>query len=643
MKHYKIPYYILIILGLTLSIFYYTLFTVLSIGKQFLGDSYGSLMTLAAHLNMFFKADLLGYPYKLGGCALAFLAVNIASIKTNLRSQPIPKLTFALNLILGVILFFLPSMYVDALNDYVKLTMVSMGLWLFLNACMAIKRACAKDLLKDFFNDESSQFMQQTKKTENPYSVNLRTEFIYNKRKRQGWLNIVNPFRATALFGMPGSGKSYSIVLEFIRQFTEKDFSMLIYDFKYPTLTEHAYSVFCHYNKQSARKFYVINFDDLKKSHRCNPISPDLISTIADARQIASVLIDNTNQSNSGDFFNKKANTLLTASIWFFKNYSNGAYCTLPHVIEFLLSDFKKVLQVLQTNPDVKPIADEFAKTLVSSPGQSSGEIATLTAGLEPLRDKNAYWVLTGNDFTLDINDPKAPKILSIGNNPARKDAYSPILALYTSKIMELTNQQGKAPCGIIIDELPTMKFKDLNAFVSTCRSNKIATLLGAQNKVQYDKLYGRADAEAILDCCNNQITGAVAGETAERFTKLIGTRKNIKESFTTNSNKDSEGKNTSVTMEQILPAHKIAAMNTGHFTGKVVEDKGSPSNGIFFGKIVTEPLKAMHVMPDFYPELSEEAITKHFEIIKIAINDLILSQEKEEEVSQDFFKPVKN
>lgn len=646
MKKYKIPYYILITPGLIVSMFYYTLVTISGIGKEFLGDIYGTLMTFASYLNAFFKANILGYTYKPGACAPAFLIVNIASIKTSPNYDPIRKLRTVAGLILGIILFFLQAVYVDSLNDYIKLLMVAAVLALFCYACLSIKRFYSKNLLKYFFNDETSQFIQQTQKIENPYSVNLGTEFIYNRRKRKGWLNIVDPFRATALFGMPGSGKSYSIVLEFIRQFTEKGFSLLIYDFKYPTLTEYAYNAFCHYNNQGARTFQVINFDNLKKSHRCNPISPALIDTMADARQVASVLIENTKQStsNSGDFFTKKAQTLLTASIWFFKNYSNGAYCTLPHVIEFMLSDYKKVLQVLQTNQDVKPVADEFANTLTSSPAQASGEIATLTSCLEQLRDKNAYWVLTGDDFTLDINNPDDPKILCIGNNPARKDAYSPVLALYTSKIMELTNQQGKIPCGIIIDELPTMKFKDLDSFVGTCRSNKIATLLCAQNKGQYDAIYGKTKAESLPDCCNNQITGAVAGETADIFTRLIGTRKNIKESFSTNKNKYNEGKNTSVSMEQILPTHKIAAMDTGQFAGKVVDDKGSPSKGIFFGKIITEPLEETHNMPDFYPELNEETINRHFDTIQIAINDLIQSHtEEKKETVEDFLQPIKN
>lgn len=72
------------------------------------------------------------------------------------------------------------------------------------------------------------------------------------------------------------------------------------------------------------------------------------------------------------------------------------------------------------------------------------------------------YWIMTGsNDFTLDINNPKAPKILCAGNNPDRQNIYSAALGIYNSRIIKPINKKGQLKSSVIIDELPTIHFED--------------------------------------------------------------------------------------------------------------------------------------------------------------------------------------
>lgn len=96
------------------------------------------------------------------------------------------------------------------------------GIWL--------GRMMSERMMDDPFNDENESFMQETRLIKNEYSVNLPTRFYYNKQWHNGFANVVNPARAVAVIGSPGSGKSYCVINQFIKQQIEKGFAMYVYD-----------------------------------------------------------------------------------------------------------------------------------------------------------------------------------------------------------------------------------------------------------------------------------------------------------------------------------------------------------------------------------------------------------------------------
>ena len=96
--------------------------------------------------------------------------------------------------------------------------------------------------MDDVFNTENESFQQETRLIENEYSVNLPTRFYYKKKWNNGWINVVNPFRASLVLGTPGSGKSYAVVNSYIKQQIEKGFALYCYDYKFPDLSEIAYN-----------------------------------------------------------------------------------------------------------------------------------------------------------------------------------------------------------------------------------------------------------------------------------------------------------------------------------------------------------------------------------------------------------------
>ena len=392
------------------------------------------------------------------------------------------------------------------------------GLWM--------SRLLKHNLMEDVFNNENESFMQETKLMENEYSVNLPTRFYYKKKWQRGWINVVNPFRATIVLGTPGSGKSFAVVNNYIKQQIEKGYSMYIYDFKFSDLSTIAYNhMMNHQNGYKVKpQFYVINFDDPRRSHRCNPIHPDFMSDISDAYESAYTIMLNLNKTwvqKQGDFFVESPIILFAAIIWYLRIYKNGKYCTFPHAIELLNRRYEDVFPILTSYPELEnylsPFMDAWQDGAME---QLAGQIASAKIPLSRMISPQLYWVMSASEFTLDINNPKEPKILCVGNNPDRQNIYGAALGLYNSRIVKLINKKGQLKSSVIIDELPTIYFKGLDNLIATARSNKVAVCLGFQDFSQLVRDYGDKEAKVVINTVGNIFSGQVVGETAKTLSE---------------------------------------------------------------------------------------------------------------------------
>ena len=429
---------------------------------------------------------------------------------------------------------------------------------------------------------------------ENEYSVNLPTKFYYKNKWNSGWINIVNPFRATIVLGTPGSGKSYAIVNNYIKQQIEKGFSMYIYDFKFDDLSTIAYNhLLKHGDKYKVQpKFYVINFDDPRKSHRCNPLNPDFMTDISDAYEAAYTIMLNLNRSwiqKQGDFFVESPIILLAAIIWYLKIYEDGKYCTFPHAIELLNKKYSDVFTILTSYPDLENYLSPFMDAWQSgAQDQLQGQIASAKIPLSRMISPQLYWVMTGDDFSLDINNPKEPKILCVGNNPDRQNIYSAALGLYNSRIVKLINKKGQLKSSVIIDELPTIYFRGLDNLIATARSNKVAVCLGFQDFSQLIRDYGDKEAKVIQNTVGNIFSGQVVGETAkslsERFGKVLQKRQSI------SINRNDTSTSISTQLDSLIPASKISTLTQGMFVGAVSDNfEERIEQKIFHAEIVVD------------------------------------------------------
>ena len=469
------------------------------------------------------------------------------------------------------------------------LALLMSGLWM--------SRLYRHNLMEDVFNMENESFMQETRLMENEYSVNLPTRFYYKKRWNNGFVNIVNIFRACMVIGTPGSGKSYAIVNSYIRQLIAKGFAIYIYDYKFDDLSTIAYnSLLKNMDKYEVKpRFYVINFDDPRRSHRCNPINPEFMTDISDAYEASYTIMLNLNRTwieKQGDFFVESPIILLAAIIWYLKIYKNGIYCTFPHAVELLNKPYSDLFTILTSYPELENYLSPFMDAWKgNAQDQLQGQIASAKIPLTRMISPQLYWVMTGNDFSLDINNPKEPKLLCVGNNPDRQNIYSAALGLYNSRIVKLINKKRQLKCAVIIDELPTIYFRGLDNLIATARSNKVGVLLGFQDFSQLTRDYGEKESKVIQNTVGNIFSGQVVGETAktlsERFGKVLQQRQSV------SINRQDVSTSINTQLDSLIPASKIANLSQGTFVGAVADNFDERiEQKIFHAEIVVDHTK---------------------------------------------------
>lgn len=503
-------------------------------------------------------------------------------------------------------------------------------------------RLLKEHLMDDVFNEENESFMQETRLITNEYSVNLPTRFYYKKKWHDGWINVVLPQRGCIVVGSPGSGKSYCVINQFIKQQIEKGYALYCYDFKFPDLSLIVYNhLLKNKDKYKANvQFYVINFDDPRHSHRCNPINPTFMSDIADAYESAYVIMLNLNRTwiqKQGDFFVESPIVLFAAIIWYLKIYENGKYCTFPHAIELLNKPYSDIFTILTSYRELENYLSPFMDAWKGGAmEQLQGQIASAKIPLSRMISPSLYWVMSGDDFTLDINNPDEPKVLCVGNNPDRQNIYSAALGLYNARIVKMVNRKGKLKCSILVDEVPTIYFKGLDTLIATARSNKVAVCLGAQDFSQLVRDYGEKEARVIQNTVGNVFSGQVLGETAknlsERFGKVLQQRKSV------NMTREDTSTSISTQLDSLIPASKISNLSQGMFVGSVCDSfQEKMEQKIFHCEIVvdnarvaaeTKAYKPIPVITDFTggdgKDHMREEIERNYYRIKEEVSGII-------------------
>lgn len=516
----------------------------------------------------------------------------------------------------------------------VYICLLAIGYTLTLTGGTWLSRLIKVKLGNDIFNSLNESFPQEERLLENEYSINLPAQYLLKGAVRRSWINFINPFRALLVIGTPGAGKSYFVIRHVITQHIRKGFSMFIYDFKYDDLSIIAYNALlkhAHSFKVKPR-FYVIEFDRIM--HRCNPLDPVTMEDITDASESSRTIMLGLNRDwikKQGDFFVESPINFVTAIIWFLKKHEQGRYCTLPHVIELMQLEYGTLFPLLRTEPEIDVLINPFESAYRHEAwDQLEGQIASAKIGMARLSSPQLYYVLSGNDFTLDINNPDAPKIVCMGNNPQKQQIFGAVLSLYISRVIKLVNKKGKVKCSLIFDEFPTVFFNNLDSLIATARSNKVATTVAVQDYSQLKKDYGRDQAEVIMNITGNVISGQVVGETSkflsERFGKIVQQR----DSVSINRTDTSISKSTQ--LDSAIPPSKIASLSSGEFVGMVADDPDQKiALKVFHAEILNDHAALKREEDAFEPippvrDITQEEIQRNYfnikEDIKLIIQD---------------------
>ena len=513
--------------------------------------------------------------------SLALLIISLLGNRGK-KEEKISKQSIAFYLIMGVLIYLTSPLILRFQTDLETLGIMYMGVtgigFLFILAGgNLLSRFIKLNLGKDIFNELNETFPQEERLLDNEYSINLPAQYNLKGKVRRSWINIINPFRGLLVSGSPGSGKSYFVIQHIIKQHIKKGFTMLVYDFKYDDLTKIAYNTLLR-NKKSyslAPTFYTINFDDLSKSHRCNPLDSSTMFDITDATEASRSIMMGLNRdwiTKQGDFFVESPINFVTAIIWFLKKYKDGKYCTLPHVIELMQIDYEKLFSVLRTEPEIEVLINPFISAYQNDAmEQLEGQVASAKIGMARLSSPQLYWVLSANDFRLDINNPESPKIVCLANNPQKQQIYGAVLSLYITRLIKLVNQKNRIKSSLIFDEFPTIFFNDIDSLIATARSNKVATCLGIQDFSQLKKDYGADQSSVIMNITGNIISGQVTGETSKFLSERFGKINQIKESISINRADTSVSKSSQ--LDFAVPQSRISALSSGEFVGMVADD----------------------------------------------------------------------
>lgn len=513
--------------------------------------------------------------------ALGLLVISLMGAKGKKNEKLQPK-TIWLHLLIGLLIYFISPLLLQWKESVQTVTMMYMavtaiGYLFIMSGGNLLSRLILTRLRKDVFNQLNETFPQEERKINNDYSINLPAMYNLKGKVRNSWINIINPFRGFLVTGSPGAGKSWFVIQHVIKQHIEKGFCMFIYDFKYDDLSRIAYNWLQKNKHRYAKKpsFYIINFDDLSTSHRCNPLDPQAMHDITDATESARTILLGLNREwikKQGDFFVESPINFVTAVIWYLRKYDNGRYCTLPHVIEMIQADYDELFPVLNTEPEIQVLMNPFITAYQNDAmEQLEGQVASAKIVLSRLASPQLYWVLAGKDFKLDINNPEEPKIVCMGNNPEKQQIYGAVLSLYISRLVRIVNKKGQLPCSLVFDEFPTIFFNHMDSLIATARSNKVATTLAMQDFSQLRKDYGKEQADVIVNITGNIISGQVMGDTAKFLSERFGKIMQDRESLSINRTDTSISKSSQ--LDYAIPASKISSLSSGEFVGMVADD----------------------------------------------------------------------
>jgi len=491
-------------------------------------------------------------------------------------------------------------------------------------------------LSRDIFNRFNESFPQEERYVQAPFSLHLEGKYRFRNQTRDCVINLVNVMRGTLVVGNPGSGKTRYIFQPLIRQSLELGMAEFIYDLKYPDLSEYVW--WCMNRKRVAndpRVYYSLNFDALSKSHRCNPLHPRGLHDMNDAMECSRTILqalDKEMTHREGGFFKDSAVNFLAAGIWFLRSYENGRYCTLPHLIELLQNKQTSLLSILMSYPEIRSVVGGFVESYEEGTmDMLQGQIESTRVLLAALASPAFYYLLSGDDFSLDINNPAAPKVVCVGSSAQKAHIYGVAVSLMMNRMLKEINRPEGIASLVIVDEFASIRVMGMSEALATARSNRVGIILGIQDLSQLRVTYGRDQADVLFNTPGNVICGAVSGDSARLVSEKFG--RILQEKSTISNNSRDSSVSQSQQLDLALPASKIATLSSGEFVGIAADTPDQPLPlKAFHTQIVLDPIVREYErvervdIPDVR-KVEMHDVAANFQRIKDEVEDIVTSR----------------
>ncbi|WP_431213833.1 YWFCY domain-containing protein [Puia sp. P3] len=580
-------------------------------------------------------------PVMAKGIILALLAVALLGVRGK-KMEKLRQRTVVAYILTGATIYFASVLCLlipgdDSIVAVLYMAATSLGYLLFLSGATLLSRVIRQKLSKDVFNTANEWFPQEERLITNEFSFNLPMCYRAAKGWRDSYLNCINPRRGVLICGSPGSGKSFHILENFLRIQIRKGYSQFTYDMKFPELTTLVYNYYLKHRKDYPKppRFCTINFSLPEYSHQCNPLHPAYMLDQIDAIEASRTILLSINKSwaqRQGEFFVESPMNLLAAVIWYLRKYRNGEFCTLPHAIEMLQLPYDELFTILRTEEDILILLNPFISAYENDVMETlDNQVSSVKIPLGRLASPMLYWVMSGNDFTLDINNPNDPKLFCLGNDPTKAEALAPIMSLYADRMNKIINVQGRMKCATNYDEFASLRAASVQTVISQGRSNLIACVIAIQDISQLRKVYSRDEADAIWNMTGNIISGQVAGDSArqlaERFPKTLQDKNSL------SINRTDVSVSKAKQLEFAVTASLISNLSSGEFVGVVADNPDQPIElKAFHAKVVNDLAAITREKKQFVPlpvikKVDAGTIQRNFLQIKTDIEDLKISE----------------
>ena len=396
-----------------------------------------------------------------------------------------------------------------------------------------------------------------------------------------GKMEIPERAHGTYIEAAAGGGKS-NLIENFLWQEVQGKKAGFLYDYEGnplekdgAILTKTVFTALKQTPRDHNVKFAFINFTDLTKTVRCNPIASKYMTNELDVLNAAHTFMKNLERDwiKKTDFWAQNALNYTTGCMLYQQRHMPEHMRTLPHLICLMLSDFRAILDMLSRDHSLEkwimPIATAYK---LNAQQQLSGVVSSTQLPVTKLFLPEIFYVLNpppGEDFDLDITNPENPVWLCVGNNPKRKQALSPVISLIFSVVKNNIDKLDQTEAAIVIDEVATAYFNQIDEIPATMRKKGVSTYISVQSFIQLIRDYGKENAETLRDNLSNVFIGKTNNkDTANRMVEFFGDYSRSERS--TSIGDSGESQTLSQRDKKLLQIRDVTFQRTGHWTGYV-------------------------------------------------------------------------